>query len=73
MQKKNEIDFIIIDKKQTVTDVTLLNKISVKSDLRMVRAAILLNMKTERNKLVNRINSKEWTIVNYVEKQEKKR
>jgi len=55
---KNEIDFIITDKKQIVTDVTILNKLSVGSDHRMVRAKIVLNLRTERNKLVNRNSSK---------------
>lgn len=68
---KNEIDFIITDKKQTVTDVTVLNSLSVGSDHRMVRAKILLNLRTERKKLVFKNNCERWTNVDDVEKYQK--
>ena len=37
----------------------------------MARAKVILNLETERNKLVNRHNSKKWTNVDYVEKYQK--
>lgn len=49
---KNEIDFVISDKKNTVQDVTVFNKYSVGSDYRLFRAIIKTNVRGERTKIV---------------------
>ena len=49
---KNEIDFILTDKPQTVTDVSVLNKFNTGSDHRMVRASLNINSTLERVRLV---------------------
>lgn len=64
---RNEIDFIITDKKQIIADVTVLNRLSIGSDHRMVRAKVLLNLRTERSKLVNNNGRERWTGVDDVE------
>lgn len=46
---KNEIDFIITNKRHMVKDVTMLNNILI-SDYRMVRAKITIDSKQERRK-----------------------
>lgn len=66
---RNEIDFIITDKKQTIQDVTVLNRVSVGSDHRMVRATITLNLRKERRKLQNTKNKKWNTVANKEEYQ----
>lgn len=68
---KNQIDFMITDKKQIVTDVTVLNRLSVENDHRMVKAEISLYLKAERFKLVIRNNSKKWTNADIIEKYQK--
>lgn len=45
---KNEIDFIITNKKTIITDVTVLNKVSVESYHRIVTAKISLNLRSEQ-------------------------
>lgn len=49
---KNEIDYILSNKNNICTDVTVLNKFYTGSDHRLVRAKIKINMRTERNKLI---------------------
>lgn len=49
---KNQIDLIISNMKNIVQDVTVLNKFSVGSDHRAVRAKIVINTRKERSKLV---------------------
>lgn len=51
---KNEIDFIISNTKNLVQDVTVLNRFSVGSDHRAVRAKISVNVRKERTKLVGK-------------------
>jgi endonuclease/exonuclease/phosphatase family metal-dependent hydrolase len=47
----NEIDFIMTDHINTVKDVTVLNRVDVGSDHRMVRSKISFPLKLERKKL----------------------
>lgn len=51
---KNEINFIITDRKQIVTDVTVLNRISISSDHRIIRSTISLNLRKEKRKLTTK-------------------
>jgi exonuclease III len=51
---KNEIDYIITDKPQIVTDVSVLNSFKTSSDHRMVRASLAINTKRERARLVRK-------------------
>lgn len=60
---KNEIDFIITNKKETVQDVTVLNRFSTGSDHRMVRAKIVLNVKEERRHMVARAEKAKFTSI----------
>lgn len=48
---KNEIDFIISDRKNTIQDVSVLNLINI-SDHRMVRARVEISIRSERRKLI---------------------
>ena len=50
----NEIDYIITDKPNMVTDVTVINRINIGSDHSMVMGSIRLNTKAERRKLLNK-------------------
>ena len=52
-ETKNEIDFILSDKKHIIKDVTVLNKLK-SSDHRMVRCKVKLDLKREREKLILR-------------------
>ena len=51
---KNEIDYIMTDKPSMVTDVTVLNRVNIGSDHRMVMGTITLNTRAERSKLLNK-------------------
>ena len=51
---KNEIDYIITDKPSMVTDVTVINRVNIGSDHRMVMGSITLNTRAERRKLLNK-------------------
>lgn len=51
---KNEIDFIISNRKSIVKNVTVLNRFTTGSDHRMVRAKVLLNTRTQRQKMVKK-------------------
>ena len=60
-QTKNEIDFIISNKKEVVTDVTVLNNCTIGSDHRMVRATVSIDLKRERSKMVRKNKNTKWT------------
>ena len=51
---KNEIDYIMTDNPWMVTDVTVINRINIGSDHRMVMGSITLNTRAERRKLQNK-------------------
>ena len=51
---RNEIDYIMTDKPSMVTDVTVINRINIGGDHRMVMGAITLNTRAERRKLINK-------------------
>ena len=51
---RNEIDYIMTDKPSMVTDVTVINRIDIESDHRMVMGSITLNTRRERRKLLNK-------------------
>ena len=51
---KNEIDYVITDTPSMVTDVTVINRVSIGSDHRMVMGSITLNTRAERRKLLNK-------------------
>ena len=51
---KNEIDYIKTDKPSMVTDVTVINRVNIGSDHRMVMGSITLNTRAERRKLLNK-------------------
>ena len=51
---KNEIDYIMTDKPSMVTDMTVLNRVNIGSDHRMVMGSITLNTIAERRKLLNK-------------------
>ena len=51
---KNEFDYIMIDKPSMVTDVTVINRVNIGSDHRMVMSSITLNTRAERRKLLNK-------------------
>ena len=51
---KNEIDYIMTDKPSMATDVTVINRVNIGSDHRMVMGSITLNTRAERRKLLNK-------------------
>ena len=51
---KNEIDYIMTDKPSMVTGVTVINRVNIGSDHRMVMGSITLNTRAERRKLLNK-------------------
>ena len=51
---KNEIDFIIGDKNNSISNVTVINKVNIGSDHRMVGCAAKFNFRSSRSKLVLR-------------------
>ena len=51
---KNEIDYIMTDNPSMVTDVTVINRVNIGSDHRMVMGSITLNTRAERRKLLNK-------------------
>ena len=51
---RNEIDYTMTDKPSMVTDVTVINRINIGSDHRMVMGSITLNTRAERRKLLNK-------------------
>ena len=60
---KNENDYIMTDKPSMVTDVTVINRINIGSDHRMVMGSVTLNTRAERRKLLNK-NTQELTGTN---------
>ncbi|XP_072395388.1 uncharacterized protein [Diabrotica undecimpunctata] len=58
---KNEIDFIVTNKKEIIQDGTVLNAFNTGSDHRMVRAEVKISTKQERRKLVNTKPLPIWT------------
>lgn len=57
---KNEIDFIITDKRQIVKDVTVLNTCRTGSDHRMVRCKVQMELDRERYKLIRKKSKQTW-------------
>ncbi|KAK4328560.1 hypothetical protein Pmani_001036 [Petrolisthes manimaculis] len=51
---KNEIDYILTDKPQTFTDVSVINNFNTGSDHRQMRSSLTINKKLERARLINR-------------------
>ena len=51
---RNEIDYIMTDKPSMVTDATVINRINIGRDHRMVMGSITLNTRAERRKLLNK-------------------
>ena len=51
---KNEIDYIMTDRPSMVTDVTVINRINIGSDHRMVMGSITLNTRAEMGTLLNK-------------------
>ena len=51
---KNEIDNTLTDKPSMVTDVTVINRINIGSDHRMVMGSTTLNTRAERRKLLQK-------------------
>ena len=51
---KNEIDYVLTTKPDTITDVTVINRINVGSDHRMVMSSVKLDTKAERKKLIKK-------------------
>lgn len=49
---KNEIDYILTDKKISIQDVTVLNSFNTGSDHRFVRAALTINKQLERRRIM---------------------
>ena len=49
---KNEIDFILADESNSVSNVTVINRVNVGSDHRMVGCTAKFNYRIERNKLI---------------------
>lgn len=54
---KNEIDFIITDKRYIVKDVSVLNKVTTGSDHRIVRVKLMIDVGKERHKLIKKTDS----------------
>lgn len=57
---KNEIDFIITNKKSIVNKVTVLNQRSIGSDHRMVKALLNINVKREKPRMIKTITKRKW-------------
>ena len=51
---KNEIDYIMTDKPTMVTDVTVVNRVNIGIDHRIIMGSITLNTRAERRKLLNK-------------------
>ena len=49
---KNEIDFVLADESNSVSNVTVINKVNIGSDHRMVGCTAKFNYRAERNKLI---------------------
>ena len=55
---KNEIDFIMTNKSNTIEDLTVLNRVTIGSDHRLVRCKVNFNTRIERAKLVKPTKSR---------------
>ncbi|KAI5743429.1 hypothetical protein M8J77_018082 [Diaphorina citri] len=51
---RNEIDFILANKMETIKDVTVLNRFNTGSDHRLVRAKLAIDLRQERRKLIRK-------------------
>ncbi|XP_041472578.1 uncharacterized protein LOC121421843 [Lytechinus variegatus] len=51
---RNEIDFILTNRPDIITDVSVLNRFNTGSDHRLVRAKMHVNFKLERSKLIRK-------------------
>ena len=51
---RNEIDYIMTDTPIMVTDVTVINRVNIGSDHRMVMSSVTLNTRAERRNLLNK-------------------
>lgn len=60
---KNEIDFIISNRRGIVQDVAVLNRCTIGSDHRMVRAKVVIDTKRERRKLVKKATGNAWNSI----------
>lgn len=67
-ETKNEIDFILTDRLDTVKDITVLNKVRG-SDHRFVRGRIGINLRREREKLVKPVEKPDNKVVMKKEKE----
>lgn len=67
---KNEIDYILTNKPDTITDVTVLNRVNIGSDHRMLMSSVRLDTKQERRKLVSKKQPKVDTTLILSRKQE---
>ncbi|XP_041481845.1 uncharacterized protein LOC121429016 [Lytechinus variegatus] len=54
---RNEIDFILTNRPDIITDVSVLNRFNTGSDHRLVRAKMHVNFKLERSKLIRKKNA----------------
>ena len=54
----DEIDYIMTDKPSMVTDVTVIYRVNIGSDHRMVMGSITLNTRAERRKLLNKTRTR---------------
>ncbi|XP_050315572.1 craniofacial development protein 2-like [Anthonomus grandis grandis] len=52
LNTKNEIDYVLTNKKLTIKDVSVLNRCDTGSNHKLVRAKTEINVKSERNKLI---------------------
>ncbi|XP_072401089.1 uncharacterized protein [Diabrotica undecimpunctata] len=60
---KNEVNFVLTNNKDMVHDVTVLNSCSVRSDHRMVRAKIVLNLQKQRYKMITKTHPIGWNTI----------
>lgn len=67
---KNEIDYILTNKPDIITDVTVINRVNIGSDHRMVMSSVRLDTKQERRKLVNKKQTKVDTTQILLRRQE---
>ena len=51
---KHEIDYILTDRPQTFTDVSVINSVHTDSDHRMIRGSMTINTRQERTRLIKR-------------------
>ena len=63
---KNEIDYILTNKKSTVKDVDVIQRVNIGSDHRLVRGTIKINTRLDRSKMMrsgkSQINIKELLL-----------